>query len=292
MRELDRVKDKIEIRLDPRQVVTLGVATTVFCGALFAAGFFVGRKQARPQVAEQTNLAALDAAARAVREDARGGGVPSPALGDVEFLFPAVVAAGPGRGPEQAPVRVPALVVQPDPPSRVDPIEAAAPPEPVGVNPPPARALPPVAPPTVSVVPTAPATPRPVSEPPPPPDELEPPRAATPQGVAKAAVPPPPDEDEPRANAAPAAGSSTAGQKATYTLQVKAAREKPEADAVAEKLRKAGFEPSLIVAEVPGKGRVYRVRVGRFDSIEKAREFQRRLKAESGLPDAGFITDL
>jgi DedD protein len=291
MRELDRVKDKIEIRLDPRQVVTLGVATTVFCGALFAAGFFVGRKQARPSAAEPTNLAALDAAARAVRDDARGGGAPSPALGDVEFLFPAVVAAGPGRGPEQAPVRVPALVVQPDPGTRLEPELRTEPA--VAVAPAaaiePLRAAPPVvAPPRPEALPpSAPA--RRAVEPPPPPDELETPRVAA---RPSAGVPPPPDEDEPRAGAAPGPGSSTSGQTATFTLQVKAAREKSEADAVAEKLRKAGFEPSLIVADVPGKGRVYRVRVGRFDSVEKARAFQRRLKAESGLPDAGFVTDL
>jgi cell division protein FtsN len=296
MRELDRVKDKIEIRLDPRQVVTLGVATTLFCGALFGAGFFVGRKQARPAAAEPADLAALDAASRAVRDDARGGGSPAPALGDVEFIFPAVVAAGPGRGPEQTPVRVPAVVVQPDPGTQIEPravdtsprnlppaVPSAAvpsPPMPRVVAEPPAR-----------VVAEPPARVRPVDEPPPPPDELDVARPAA-QKSTVTAVPPPPDEDEPRAGAAPGPGSSTAGQKATYTLQVKAAREKPEADAVVEKLRKAGFEPSLIVADVPGKGRVYRVRVGRFENIEKAREFQRRLKAESGLPDAGFVTDL
>ena len=101
-----------------------------------------------------------------------------------------------------------------------------------------------------------------------------------------------PDEDEPKKSSLPREGSSNGGQKAQYTLQVKAARDKAEADAVAEKLRKAGFEPSLIVAEVPGKGRYYRVRVGRFENVEKAREFQRKLKAQSGLTDAGFVTDL
>jgi DedD protein len=314
MRELDRVKDKIEIRLDPRQVVTLGVATTVFCGMLFGAGYWAGRRQARPQGNEPTDLATLDAASRAVRDEGKSS-IPSPALGDVEFLFPAVVAAGPGRGPEQAPVRVPALIVQSqgglDDTPRVaaaEPARIAPPPEPVRQAAlPVAAALPPVepvraaprpvverpieparpAPPPIERAPVA-ATPKPAV--PPPPDELE----AAPVAPASlaAAVPAPPDEDDPKKSALPREGSSTGGQKAQYTLQVKAARDKGEADAVVEKLRKAGFEPSLIVADVPGKGRYYRVRVGRFENVEKAREFQRKLKAQSGLTDAGFVTDL
>lgn len=315
MRELDRVKDKIEIRLDPRQVVTLGVATTVFCGMLFGAGYWAGRRQARPQGNEPADLATLDAASRAVRDEGKSS-IPSPALGDVEFLFPAVVAAGPGRGPEQAPVRVPALIVQSQGGLDDTPRVAAA--EPARIAPPPeavrqaalpvAAALPPVepvraaprpvverpieparpTPPLVERAPVAAATPKPAV--PPPPDELEAAPAA-PASLA-AAVPAPPDEDDPKKSTLPREGSSTGGQKAQYTLQVKAARDKGEADAVVEKLRKAGFEPSLIVADVPGKGRYYRVRVGRFENVEKAREFQRKLKAQSGLTDAGFVTDL
>ncbi len=314
MRELDRVKDKIEIRLDPRQVVTLGVATTVFCGMLFGAGYWAGRRQARPQGNEPADLATLDAASRAVRDEGKSS-IPSPALGDVEFLFPAVVAAGPGRGPEQAPVRVPALIVQSQGGLDDTPRVAAA--EPARIAPPPeavrqaalpvAAALPPVepvraaprpvverpieparpTPPPVERAPVAAATPKPAV---PPPDELEAAPAA-PASLA-AAVPAPPDEDDPKKSTLPREGSSTGGQKAQYTLQVKAARDKGEADAVVEKLRKAGFEPSLIVADVPGKGRYYRVRVGRFENVEKAREFQRKLKAQSGLTDAGFVTDL
>jgi hypothetical protein len=107
MRDLERVKDKIEIRLEPRQVVTLGVATAVFSGVLFAAGYWTGHRQ-RPEGGAPTgDLARLDAA----RE---GRNAKVSALGDVEFLFPSVVAAGPSRGgPEQVPVRVPAIVVQP-----------------------------------------------------------------------------------------------------------------------------------------------------------------------------------
>jgi len=316
MRDLDRVKDKIEIRLDPRQVVTLGVATTVFCGVLFGAGYWAGRRQARPAPAEPTDLATLDAASRAIRDETRSS-LPSPALGDVEFLFPAVVAAGPARGPEQAPVRVPAVVFG-DEPTAAAPESARlaeTPRQPVPA-PEPARAVEPprpAAPPTEAPKPAMAAAPPSKEAVPPPPDELEAPRAPVepaaiaPPSVAVAAVPPPPDEvpeDAPppghdaaaptpkrEATPEPPPGPA-AGAKIQYTLQVKASKEKAVADEVVEKLRKAGFEPSLIMAEVPGKGRVYRVRVGRFESLEKARDFQRKLKAQSGLPDAGFVTDL
>ena len=75
-------------------------------------------------------------------------------------------------------------------------------------------------------------------------------------------------------------------------MQVKAVPEKPQADAFVAELRQAGFQPHVILADIPGKGRFYRVRLGRFDSVEEARLFQRRYKALSGQPDGGFITDL
>ena len=113
MRDLERVKDKIEIRLEPRQVVTLGVATAVFSGVLFAAGYWVGHRQRVEPTAGSGDLARLDAARRPNRPGP-GSSAPVAALGDVEFLFPSVVAAGPSRGgPEQVPVRVPAIVMQP-----------------------------------------------------------------------------------------------------------------------------------------------------------------------------------
>jgi len=104
-------------------------------------------------------------------------------------------------------------------------------------------------------------------------------------------------EDEPKVKPAPApepkrpdASSNTRPRR--FTLQVKASRDRDDAERFVASLRKAGFEPHLVLADVPGKGRYYRVRLGRFDSIELARAFQRRYKAKSGRADGGFITDL
>jgi len=83
-----------------------------------------------------------------------------------------------------------------------------------------------------------------------------------------------------------------AGPSRVYTLQVKAARDKMEADTFVKSLRAKGFKPHLILVDIPEKGRFYRVRLGRFDSMPEARAFQRRYKATSGQPDGGFVTDL
>ena len=92
-------------------------------------------------------------------------------------------------------------------------------------------------------------------------------------------------KEKPKSNR-PAASSRV------YTLQVKAARDKAEADAFVKALRDKGFKPHLILVDIPKKGRFFRVRLGRFNSMPEARAFQRRYKATSGQPDGGFVTDL
>jgi cell division protein FtsN len=281
--------------------VTLGAATAVFSGVLFAAGYWVGQRQRVESTAGSGDLARLDAARRPNRASP-GSSAPVAALGDVEFLFPSVVAAGPSRGgPEQVPVHVPAIVMQPSNDER----GASAPVEPAvreeGTPGPKALAA---------------ATPGP-SPAPSPPDEDEgrvdgPVTPLTPPRVEVAPIPPPPDEDEPRP--LPSLGGATAAPKSAapapapaapkaerdprsaaggaYTLQVKAVKDKAEADEFVARVRAAGLEPSVIIADVPGKGRVYRVRVGRFESMESAKRFQREFKDRTGLPEAGFVTDL
>ena len=93
------------------------------------------------------------------------------------------------------------------------------------------------------------------------------------------------------ATKAPAAASDGQQAGGRYTLQIKAVKDKAEAEAYAEKVRAAGLTPSTITVDVPGKGRVYRIRVGRFGSIEAARRFQRTLRDRTGITDAGFVTD-
>jgi septal ring-binding cell division protein DamX len=288
VRDLDRVRDKIEIRLEPRQVVLLGILTTAFSGGLFAAGYVVGTRFSSPS-REVPDLAAIDAASRASRTEPKAAGAPV-ALGDVEFMFPAVLdAAGRGQRPAVAAPAPPPKSEAPPPPSvaeapppvRLPALEVAAPPS---EAPPPKieiKALP---------APAKAAAPEPHE---PPPGEAE-------KQTAAAKPPPPPDEVE-KATAAAAAEEDAPAPKAAeppkpaapqYTLQVKAVQDKAEADAFMAELRRAGFEPQMILADLPGKGRWYRIRVGRFADMDEAREFQRKYKLKSRQPDAGFVTDL
>lgn len=68
----------------------------------------------------------------------------------------------------------------------------------------------------------------------------------------------------------------------SYTLQVKAFREEPEALNFLEELKDDGFEALLVYSDIPGKGRWYRVRVGQFGSLTEATSFQRTFEQKEG----------
>ncbi|MEZ4434608.1 MAG: SPOR domain-containing protein [bacterium] len=299
MRDFDRVRDKIEIRLEPRQVVMLAGATMIFSGLLFAAGFMLGRSRAPAPAPDQALAAAtvepevadevLDTATRTTRASA---------IGEVEFRFPSALGSRPARARSERPAMklagevvaphaepAPAAKAEPTPAAKAEPAPVAKPepsPAPIAQPEPKAAAKPaPVAPvaaaqPALRPIAPARAAPADLVDPPAPPIDEDDPDAAPP----------------PAAPAAPAARPTPDAPGARYTLQVKAARDKAEADSFMAEIRAAGFTPHLVLADVPGKGRFYRVRVGRFASMADARAFQRRFKAESGQPDGGFVTDL
>lgn len=77
---------------------------------------------------------------------------------------------------------------------------------------------------------------------------------------------------------------------ARYTLQVAAHPDMDSAKQHMERLRKMGLEPHVISASIPGKGKFYRVRVGKFHSMEEARNFQASLKSKNSLNT--FVTPL
>ena len=62
MRDVERLREKIEVSLDGRQVAALAVSALVLLGAVFTAGLAVGRRSAPPP--PQGDLAALDEAHR------------------------------------------------------------------------------------------------------------------------------------------------------------------------------------------------------------------------------------
>lgn len=67
MRDVERLKEKIEISLDDRQVWALGLSGLLLLGGVFTIGVLVGRKSGPPSPGPQGELAALDASAASER---------------------------------------------------------------------------------------------------------------------------------------------------------------------------------------------------------------------------------
>lgn len=135
------------------------------------------------------------------------------------------------------------------------PIVAAAPPpapKPVAVAPPP---IPPPA-----AVPAPEPVPIPVAEPVP--DALPPPP-----------VPEPPDEPSPE----PPDGD------AKFTVQFGSSANRAEAERLVGTLVDHGFQAFIEVADLPGKGRYFRVRVGRFPAKDAADALLRDVGEKHGL---------
>lgn len=84
---------------------------------------------------------------------------------------------------------------------------------------------------------------------------------------------------EPAERPAPA----TAG---AFTIQIGASQQRAEADRIAARHR--SLRPRVEAAEVDGKGRWYRVRVGSFDTREAAERYRRDVARETGV--AGYVT--
>lgn len=295
MRDFDRVREKIEIRLEPRQLVWLAVVTALFCGGLFGGGYLLGsRNGANTGGAALDRLAAIDAFAGPRAEMSPGAAPATEALGEVEFMFPSALGERPARPrPAVKPVRLPQLVVSEPGVALPEPVEPEAAPLPAEV---PEKIVEKARPeprlearprPVERVVdrPTArearivaPAAPRPVE--PVAARVLDTPRyERVPERV------PDLDEDVPargQHDDAPAGDS----RKGRFTIQLKAAEEPETAAAYAAELKRAGFQPKVVVEEG-----VYRVQLGRFESREAARAFQRRFRHESGRADAGFVTE-
>ena len=71
-----------------------------------------------------------------------------------------------------------------------------------------------------------------------------------------------------------------------WTIQLAAAQDRSEADRIATRF--AALNPRVEAADVPGKGRFYRVRVGGFDTKEAAERYLRDVARETGAK--GFVT--
>jgi len=59
-----------------------------------------------------------------------------------------------------------------------------------------------------------------------------------------------------------------------FTIQIKAFRSKNEASGFMQILKERGYKPYLVTADVGGRGRFYRVRLGKFSSLDAAHRRQ------------------
>jgi len=246
MRDGNRLKEKIELHLDRRQVTSLSVVALLLSASIFALGVMVGKNLSpapRPSVPAEALLDRLDR----LDVQADGGmGSPSEPLTFQDELtkkLPPVAAPAP---PAQKATKQVAPVV---------PLPAAP------------GAAPPQAPSPAMQAPTAVAA------------------ALIDAGGLKALALKELTEKDSGVEVAVASKLPVLkvppAPKSFFTIQVKATQSSTEADKFAKKLRGQGYQSLVAEAEVNGKGKWYRVRVGKFDTRAQADHYLQDFKRES-----------
>ena len=131
----------------------------------------------------------------------------------------------------------------------------------------------------------------------PPAENSEPPaeedRSATPQEaieVTISAAPSEPSELSDEPSLSPEEDTPSAELPSRYTLQIASHPTMERARAEMDRLREFGLQPHVVAAEVPGQGRFYRVRVGRFADLEEARSAQNQIRTDREIQ--AFVTPL
>ncbi len=243
MRDVHRMKEKYEVSLDNRQIISLTIGGLVMVGAVFVLGVVVGKKLAVEDqaAAPKDLLAALDR---------RAAGVPEPVQKDASLTFQDELTKKPP---------LPIVEARPIEPPR--PAEAVKPPEPPKVE-------------LAKAEPVKPPEPSKLSEPKP----VEVKAEATPvkinqdAGALRDAI----------ARAQKPAPAETSPDGA-FTLQLSAYQDRAEADRFAAGLRDKGYAPFIVEANVPGKGVWFRVRMGRFPSRDAAGRYLADFKRETSI---------
>ncbi len=77
-----------------------------------------------------------------------------------------------------------------------------------------------------------------------------------------------------------AAEQASRGSEGKFTLQVISYRSSSEAETYAAALRKRGHSSFVVAADVPDRGRYYRVRVGPFETQREAERYRRTFETE------------
>jgi hypothetical protein len=249
MRDVERLREKIEISLEGRQAWALGISALLLLAGVFVVGVMVGRRSAPAAAAASGDLAALDEAAEQAK--------PAPAIvpSKPKPAAPSPVAPPP-VGEKLA--DKPAAVAEPAPKPAVEQPTSA-----------PTVALAEVEKPAEKVAEKHDAQGR------------TPAHAATPVSIPPrpvTAVPPP---KPPAKDLALTAAPRDLGP---FTVQIGASQERVEAARMEQKARAAGLKPYSVEADLGVRGTWYRVRVGSFADREKASSYRRDVERELRTP--------
>jgi len=254
MRDTHRMREKFDLSLDSRQVVSLLIGAIVVLGAVFVLGVLVGKKLAGTQQPDRAPdlLAALDHRSEAL-EKARA----SPPLTFQEELTRTT--------PDEKHA-----------PPAAKPTPAAAPAKAAAVTP--AAVAPPAkSPPAASAVASA-AKPAPAATPSE--DRTRPAEAVSPASEAKTSETITARATPTAAKPAPKPPEATTANGA-FTLQLGSSPNREDAERQASRLREKGYAPYIVSAEVPGKGTWYRVRMGSFPTKDAATRYLQDFKRET-----------
>jgi len=250
LRDIERWRDKIEVRLDNRQVFFLFFGSALVACMLFVLGVIVGKRlesrgrAVSPEIEDP--LALLDKVATSPRQAQSGVTFP-------QTLFGTANKATADKHAKKSPLPAPVTedeaasrkTLAPAKPSEGSALAPAALPPVVENKPAPAKtAAKPESKPAEAVVQAKPVDPAPTK--------------AKPADVKEAKPAPIPT--------IAAAGDSKS--KGRYTLQLSSFQDKSEAETFAQKFE--GERPYMVVSEIPGKGTWYRVRVGDYASAKDA----------------------
>jgi DedD protein len=254
LRDIERWRDKIEVRLDNRQVFFLFFGSALVACMLFVLGVIVGKRlesrgrAVSPEIEDP--LALLDKVATSPRPAQSGVTFPQALFGAASKATaekhakktPSPVV---GAADDDATSRKQLALARPGEGS----VQAVAPMAPVAENKP------------AAVKPAAKAESKPAEV------------AATEKSVdpapskAKAAKPAEVKESKPMVVPTVAAAGDSKS-KGHYSLQLSSFQDKAEAETFAQKFE--GEHPYMVVSEIPGKGTWYRVRVGDYASAKDA----------------------
>jgi DedD protein len=277
LRDIERWRDKIEVRLDNRQVFFLFFGSALVACMLFVLGVVVGKRlesrgrAVSPEIEDP--LALLDKVATS----------PRPAQANVTFPQALFGNGGKAAADKHAGKRTPAPGLEDEPTSKTSaqvepktkeaPVKVAAADSSNESKPAPAKETP-KAESKAAEPASLPAAKAPATNPgkmklalaESAPSKTAKPTSSESPVVSKAK---PEKIEEPKSSAIPTvAPSGDSKGKARFALQLSSFQDKAEAEAFARKF--AGEHPYLVVSDIPGKGIWYRVRIGDFASAKDA----------------------